>query len=50
MQSKGMAAELTWSRRLSMALDAARGMLYLHSRQPAILHRDLKARDGVEKG
>ena len=37
-----VAGELTWWRRLSMALDGARGMLYLHSRAPAILHRDLK--------
>jgi len=38
-----VASELTWSRRLEMALDAARGMLYLHSLSPAILHRDLKS-------
>ncbi len=25
------------------ALDAAKGMLYLHSRSPPILHRDLKS-------
>jgi hypothetical protein len=35
-----VAAQLTWRRRLSMALDARRGLLYLHSR--AIVHRDLK--------
>ena len=26
-----------------MALDAAKGMLYLHSRAPPIAHRDLKS-------
>ena len=26
-----------------MALDAARGMLYLHTRAPAVYHRDLKS-------
>lgn len=34
------AAELTWSRRLGFALDAALGLFYLHSRSPAIIHRD----------
>jgi len=34
---------LTWRRRLNMALDAAKGMLYLHSRKPPIIHRDLKS-------
>ncbi|EFN51109.1 hypothetical protein CHLNCDRAFT_13183, partial [Chlorella variabilis] len=34
---------LTWHRRLLMALDAAKGMLYLHSYQPPIVHRDLKS-------
>ncbi|KAL4430024.1 hypothetical protein ABPG77_004394 [Micractinium sp. CCAP 211/92] len=38
-----LSAELTWRRRLSMALDAARGMLYLHARSPPIIHRDLKS-------
>jgi serine/threonine protein kinase len=38
-----MADRLTWTRRLLMALDAARGMLYLHSHKPVILHRDLKS-------
>jgi serine/threonine protein kinase len=35
--------ELPWSRRLEMALDAAKGMLYLHTRRPPIVHRDLKS-------
>ncbi|EFN55433.1 hypothetical protein CHLNCDRAFT_31062 [Chlorella variabilis] len=35
------AAQLTWLRRLNMALDATKGMLYLHKR--GIIHRDLKS-------
>ena len=38
-----LAAELTWSRRLRMVVDAAAGMGHLHARSPAILHRDLKS-------
>ncbi|KAK9837125.1 hypothetical protein WJX81_004755 [Elliptochloris bilobata] len=34
---------LTWSRRLRMMLEAAQGMLYLHSMSPALLLRDLKS-------
>ena len=37
------AAELTWQLRLSMAFDAARGLLYLHLRTPPIIHRDVKS-------
>jgi hypothetical protein len=37
-----MAGRLTWQRRLRMALDAAKGMVHLHSHRPTILHRDLK--------
>ena len=33
---------LDWSKRLNMALDAAKGMLYLHNHAPPIVHRDLK--------
>lgn len=36
-------AELTWHRRLGMALDAARGLLYLHTLQPPVVHRDVKS-------
>ncbi|KAL4441022.1 hypothetical protein ABPG77_010453 [Micractinium sp. CCAP 211/92] len=42
-QDASVAAELTWRRRLSMALDGALGMLYLHSRPVPICHRDLKS-------
>jgi len=34
---------LTWQQRLRMALDTAKGMLFLHSQEPPILHRDLKS-------
>jgi hypothetical protein len=37
------AADLSWRRRLGMALDAATGMLHLHARSPPIIHRDLKS-------
>ena len=37
------AERLTWPRRLLMLLDAAKGLLYLHSHTPAILHRDFKS-------
>ena len=41
--AQAAAAELGWNRRLNMALEAAKGMLYLHSRADAVLHRDLKS-------
>ena len=34
---------LTWKRRINMALDAAKGMNYLHSHIPPVEHRDLKS-------
>ncbi|DBA75584.1 TPA: hypothetical protein ACH3X2_009138 [Trebouxia sp. C0005] len=37
------AQQLPWPKRLSMSLDAAKGMLQLHSHKPPILHRDLKS-------
>jgi hypothetical protein len=37
------ARELTWARRAALAGDAAAGMLHLHTRRPAIVHRDLKS-------
>lgn len=39
-----VAAQLTWRRRLGMAIDAGTGLLYLHSRN--ILHRDGAASGG----
>lgn len=38
-------APLGLSRRLSIAADAARGMAYLHSARPPIIHRDLKSQN-----
>ncbi|KAL4423124.1 hypothetical protein ABPG77_004807 [Micractinium sp. CCAP 211/92] len=37
------AVQLTWQRRLSMLFDAARGLLYLHKREPPIIHHDVKS-------
>ncbi len=35
--------ELTWEKRVNMAIGTATGMLHLHSRSPQVLHRDLKS-------
>ncbi|CAF3472344.1 unnamed protein product [Rotaria sp. Silwood2] len=35
--------KLTWLQRLSIALQAARGINYLHQLQPRVLHRDIKS-------
>ena len=43
MHAQAAAADLGWGRRLALALEAAKGMLYLHSRSPPVLHRDLKS-------
>jgi serine/threonine protein kinase len=37
------AAALSWNRRLNMLADAAKGLTYLHTREPPMLHRDLKS-------
>ena len=42
-QPPGVRAALNESRRMRMALDVAKGMHYLHSCDPIIVHRDLKS-------
>lgn len=37
------AKQLDWVHLMSMATDAAKGMYYLHTRSPPIIHRDLKS-------
>ncbi|KAL4443368.1 hypothetical protein ABPG75_011105 [Micractinium tetrahymenae] len=39
-----LAAQLTWRRRLAMALDASRGCLYLHSRSPPIVDENWRVK------
>ena len=36
---------LGWNSKLAMAIDAVRGMCYLHSSKPPTIHRDLKTRN-----
>jgi tRNA A-37 threonylcarbamoyl transferase component Bud32 len=41
---------LSWSQRLNIALDIARGMDFLHSTSPPIIHRDLKSLNILMEG
>lgn len=43
LHNKSMQSRMTWKTRLQMALDASRGMEYLHRQNPPILHRDVKS-------
>jgi serine/threonine protein kinase len=36
--------QLEYRRRLKMGIDVSKGMAYLHSAKPSIVHRDLKVR------
>lgn len=35
--------QLSWQQRIKFALDVAKGVLYLHTTTPPIIHRDLKS-------
>lgn len=41
--SRNKSIVLSLKKTVKLALDAAKGMLYLHSLKPPILHRDLKS-------
>lgn len=38
----GICATLTWSKRMKIALDAAKGLAFLHSAERPIIYRDFK--------
>lgn len=38
----GMSATLTWLRRIKVALDAAKGLAFLHGLERQIIYRDFK--------
>ena len=38
----GVCATLTWSRRMKIALDAAKGLAFLHDAERPIIYRDFK--------
>lgn len=40
--SENYAVKIPWQRRVRIALDVARGMNFLHTSTPVIIHRDLK--------
>jgi len=39
----GKHKDLPWSRKVSFCWDIAKGILYLHTRKPVIVHRDIKS-------
>ena len=41
--SENYAVKIPWPRRIRIALDVARGMNFLHTSTPVIIHRDLKS-------
>lgn len=43
IQDERASKQLDWVHLLGIATDAAKGMLYLHTRSPPIIHRDLKS-------
>ena len=43
LRSDSAGRSLTLEARLSMAVDTASGMEYLHSKSPPVIHRDLKS-------
>ena len=43
MLHEKLSIELSYKQRYKMALDIAKGMNYLHTNEPSIIHRDLKS-------
>lgn len=38
----GVGCTLTWSKRVKIALDAAKGLAFLHGAERSVIYRDLK--------
>ena len=43
MLHEKLSIELSYKQKYKMALDIAKGMNYLHTNEPSIIHRDLKS-------
>lgn len=41
--SVGGVQPISWSMRMNIAIDVARGLSFLHSLDPSVIYRDLKA-------
>jgi serine/threonine protein kinase len=42
LSAKGNAKKISWKEKATLAQDAAKGLLYLHTLDPPIIHRDIK--------
>ncbi len=43
LHKKANVIQISWAEKLTLAIQIAKGMLFLHSMKPVIIHRDLKS-------
>jgi serine/threonine protein kinase len=43
LHKKAQVVQISWTEKLTLAIQIAKGMLFLHSMKPVIIHRDLKS-------